>query len=241
MMFYSPAYNPGRMWEIDPERLQAAMDRKGVNQSQLAEMVGMKQPSIGRLLSGETKTTRAIDAIAAVLETTPAYLKRQTDDPEVPGVGDRILPYRAPPPEVDPDEVEIDSIDLSYGMGGTFVDIEHGAMEITKVKFSRSWLRKFTHSPPEMLFTTSGIGDSMRPTIEDADIVIVDRSEGLKDSLGEKMWAVVFGGVGMIKRLRPMPDGTVKIMSDNRVVPDDVATDNDLHIVGRVIGVVRRH
>lgn len=139
------------------------------------------------------------------------------------------------------DEVEIDSIDLSYGMGGTFVDVEPGAMEIAKAKFSGSWLRKFTHSPPAMLFTTSGIGDSMRPTIEDSDIVIVDRSESLRTSLGERIWAIVFGGVGMIKRLRPMPDGTVKIMSDNQSVRDDVATDQDLHVVGRVVAVVRRH
>jgi hypothetical protein len=140
------------------------------------------------------------------------------------------------------DEVEIDSIDLSFGMGGTFVDYEPGSIEIAKAKFSREWLRKFTHSSPELLFTTSGVGDSMAPTINDQDVVIVDRSEQRLDgTMGEKIWAIVFGGVGMIKRLRPLPDGTVKIMSDNQLVRDELATDNDLFIVGRVVGSVRRH
>jgi hypothetical protein len=40
----------------------------------------VKQPSIGRLISGETKTTRALDLIASALGTTPAYLKGETSD-----------------------------------------------------------------------------------------------------------------------------------------------------------------
>jgi transcriptional regulator with XRE-family HTH domain len=63
------------MWEIVPENLIAAMQRAGMNQSQLANAVGVKQPSIGRLVSGETKTTRALDLIASALGTTSAYLK----------------------------------------------------------------------------------------------------------------------------------------------------------------------
>lgn len=66
-----------------PERLDAAMRRARINQSQLAEAVGVKQPSIGRLLSGETKTSRAIVDIAAQLNTTPAYLRGETDEPGV--------------------------------------------------------------------------------------------------------------------------------------------------------------
>jgi len=43
----------------------------------------------------------------------------------------------------------------------------------------------------------------------------------------------------MIKRLRPMPDGTVRIMSDNPQVSDEIATDGDLTIIGRVVAIVR--
>ncbi|GEM_PF-3523689 len=66
----------------------------------------------------------------------------------------------------------------------------------------------------------------------DGEMVIVDRSQRLQDSLGERI-SVVFGSMGMIKRLRPMPDGTVKIMSDNQSVRDDIATDGDLDAQSR--------
>jgi phage repressor protein C with HTH and peptisase S24 domain len=122
-------------------------------------------------------------------------------------------------------------------MGGTFLDAD--SVEVEKVTFSRSWLRKFTQSPPQLLVSSQGMGDSMMPTIHDRDIVIIDRSNTRLDGeMGDKIWAIVFAGMGMIKRLRQMPDGTVKIMSDNQLVRDEIATDGDLHIVGRVVAKV---
>lgn len=218
-------------------RLEWLIEDRRTSQSAVARAIGVKQPSIGRLISGETRETGKLLELARALKTTPEFLVGEID---VDGVGPSLAFAPQLPPEMDPDEVAIDSIDLAYGLGGTFVDNDPDTAEIEKARFSRKWLRKFTHSPPEMLFTTSGIGDSMRPTIDDADIVIVDRSDNLKDSLGEKIWAIVFGGVGMIKRLRPMPDGTVKIMSDNQSVRDDIAHEGELHIVGRVVAKVSR-
>ena len=78
----------------------------------------------------------------------------------------------------------------------------------------------------------------MYPTIHDRDGIIADRSRRRIDQ-GDRIWAIVFGGFGMIKRLRPMPDGTVRIMSDNPQVSDEIATDGDLTIIGRVVAIVR--
>jgi phage repressor protein C with HTH and peptisase S24 domain len=51
---------------------------------------------------------------------------------------------------------------------------------------------------------------------------------------------MMFGEVGMVKRLRPRPDGSVVIVSDNKDVADDRATDGDLHVIGRVVAIVKR-
>lgn len=155
--------------------------------------------------------------------------------------GDRDVAALSNPPSFnnddDDDDVEIDAIDIAYGMGGTFLDFDQA--EIEKARFSRSWLRKFTEAPPQLLFSADGIGDSMWPTIHDRDTIIGDRSQRVIEQ-ADKIWAVVYGGVGMIKRLRPLPDGTVRIMSDNPQVSDELATDGDLFIVGRVAAIVRR-
>ena len=78
----------------------------------------------------------------------------------------------------------------------------------------------------------------MMPTISDSDTILVDRSQ-THMTMGDQIWAVSFGGVGMIKRLRPRPDGTVTIMSDNPNVSDDRATDGELFLHGRVVAIMR--
>jgi phage repressor protein C with HTH and peptisase S24 domain len=223
------------MWEIVPDRLAAAMKRAGVNQSQLAASVGMKQPSVGRLLSGETKTSRFLGEIASVLQTTTGYLTGEEEDGEAL-ISDRRLAFRGAEPEPVSDTVEIDEINVNFGFGGAFHD---EPLKVTKVSFSRSWLRHFTDSAPEHLFSAVGIGDSMWPTIHDTDLVLVDRAE-MTPRVADKLWCFAYGQVGMIKRLRPMPDGGIKILSDNDRVPPETAYDSELHMIGRVVAIVRK-
>lgn len=217
---------------VTAERLQGALDERGWDQTDLAKRVGATQGAISKILVGKTTNSRLMPRIASVLGKSLPWLLGETDDPSVNSIAPVANDVAAA------DTVEIDALDLSYGLGGSFLDTDH--VEAERIVFSRSWLRRFTQSSPDMLFSTQGIGDSMMPSIHDRDIVIVDRSQNrIEGNVGDKFWAIVFGGVGMIKRLRPMPDGTVKIMSDNQLVRDEVATDGDLFIVGRVVAIVK--
>lgn len=209
------------------------MAEKGLSQSELARRVGVSATAIWKLLNEPAQGSKHTHKIARELETTAEYLMGETDDNTM----SRQLVASAPvAPEIDEDLVEIDSIDLKYGMGGSFLDTDH--IEVEKVKFSRNWIKQFTNAPPHMLCTTKGIGDSMMPTIHDQDVVIIDRSQ-TRPEMGEMIWAIVFSGWGMIKRLRAQPDGRVRISSDNQLVRDDYASDGDLFVVGRVVAVVK--
>lgn len=221
------------MWEIDPDRLASAMTRANLNQSQLADLVGVKQPSIGRLLSGETKTTRALDLIARALGTTPAFLKGEADDPSQPDP----QPLAPVLKRSDDRVIEIPVIDLAYGMGGTFLDDVEP--EARSEPFPLSFIRRYTKAKAEDLFVADGLGDSMAPTIGSNDQMLIDRSI---DSIrvADQIWAFSFGGVGMVKRLRPRPDGSVAILSDNPAVSEDRAVDDELFIIGRVVAIVRK-
>lgn len=105
--------------------------------------------------------------------------------------------------------------------------------------FPRDWLRMITTSPPSQLYWAVGQGNSMEPAIGDGDIILIDRSQDTV-RFADLCWAISYGQIGMIKRLRPMPDGGVKIMSDNPSVPPEIAYDGELSVYGRVIAVVRR-
>lgn len=218
----------------DTQLIRRLVEFTQLKPAALAKRAGVAVTTVNRPYNGNSPSRLG----RAALE------KLQAAFPEFPGWEEYGLGpiVRSPPPAVEPtqDLVQIDKINMAYGLGGTFIDNE--AIEAEKVTFSRSWLRAYTHSAPELLFTTDGSGDSMEPTISDHDIVICDRGQVRLDQVkSDKLWACIFGGVGMIKRLRPMPDGRVRIMSDNQLVRDDYASDGDLHIVGRVVAVVKRH
>lgn len=211
------------------------MEELGLGQSELARQVGIAQPSIFRVLQGDTKQPRFLHNIAQALQTSTAYLLGETDDPSLPAVSDRHLPYQGESAP-DSDLVEIDQIDLRYGMGATYAD---NHVEVEKRQFSREWLRSFTRASPSHLTWALGDGDSMEPTIRSGEVILIDRSQNTP-LMGDGIWACAIGEIGMIKRLRHLPGGTVELHSDNLHVPPQLTADGELHVVGRVIAVVRR-
>lgn len=209
------------------------MADKGLTQSELARRVGVSPTAIWKLINEPAQGSKHTHKIARELDTTAEYLMSETDDV---GLSRQLVASALTEIETDEDLVEIDSIDLKFGMGGSFLDTDH--VEVEKVKFDRSWIRQFTSSPPNMLCTTKGIGDSMMPTIHDQDVVIIDRSQ-TRPEMGDMIWAVAYSGWGMIKRLRALPDGRIRISSDNQLVRDEYASDGELFIIGRVIAAVK--
>ncbi|WP_303828902.1 XRE family transcriptional regulator [Asticcacaulis taihuensis] len=217
---------------INTDRLVARMEHLGKSQAGLARAIGISQQAIGKLVSGESRGSKFLHEIARHLETTPAYLTGQTDDPDL-----GALPL--PTPELiaeQLDVVQLPEIDLSFGMGG-------GAIYDRPVKsetmaFSRAWIRHFTNAPTSELFFARGMGDSMFPTIADGDILLIDGSQKTP-AMFDQIWALTQYGHGMIKRLRPTENG-YKILSDNPAVPADTAADDSMTIIGRVVATMRR-
>lgn len=135
------------------------------------------------------------------------------------------------------DAVLLPEVEVGYSMGGG-ADISDFPV-VQMVPFSRSWLAGLTHSSPNHLFVARGDGDSMMPTLLDQDIVIIDRGERTIQR-PDRIWAVVYAGYGMIKRLRPLPDGTLQINSDNPAVTPIIAYEGEAFLIGRVVGIIRR-
>lgn len=248
------------MAELIAERVAQRIKDLGLTQSEVGELAGMSQPTIGRFANGEvTKTARMIE-LAKALQTTPDYLTGETDDagpiraaeeqspfhgaPQ-PGSGGRLLPRdklakaKSARMTTAEDMVEIAEIDLRFGLGAAFMDQDIVEHQAERRLFPRAWIRQITTSQPSKLCWAQGRGNSMEPLISDGDLVLIDRSE-ITPGFGDLYWAIAYGQTGMIKRLRPMPDGSVKILSDNPSVPPETAYDGELNIFGRVVAVVKK-
>jgi len=131
--------------------------------------------------------------------------------------------------------VAIQSIDLAYGMGISFTDVP---IEVEVLHFPKAWIETITHTPASLLTWGRGRGDSMMPTINDHDLVLLDRSQTtIREQ--DAIWAFTEGDTGSIKRLRLRND-RVTILSDNPSVPPDEVHVAEIRIVGRVIFIGRR-
>lgn len=220
---------------ILPERLVAALKARDMSQAALARAVGLSSTMINKLARGEARDSAHIYAIAKALNVSPEYLSGDSED-----LGDATGAPDGPPPQPDFDDgeiVEIMELDLGFGMGGgSYLDLpvkEKGR------KIARDWLRLYSSSPATRIFIARGIGDSMAPTIQNDDVVIIDTAQNLV-GLGDQIWAVSYGNFGLIKRLRPLPSGGIKIMSDNPNVESEIAYDGELHPIGKVVAIIRK-
>ncbi|MFN3552944.1 MAG: XRE family transcriptional regulator [Novosphingobium meiothermophilum] len=227
---------------IVPERLKAAMQLRGLSQSALARAANISSSMVNKLATGHARETAHIYAIAKALKCSPEYLSGEAEamNADEAGTGpDR----RASPAAASFDDLAMEAglvpvrqIDLAYGMGASYLDMV--VEEVTQF-FPAGWLRQFTASPASKLFFAQGVGDSMQPTLAPGDVLIIDTSID-RLTMADQIWAITFCGLGMIKRLRPTKDGGVRIMSDNPSVPEEVAYDGELTLIGRVVAVMRK-
>lgn len=219
----------------DNELIRSLVQFSNLAPATLAKRAGVAASTINRPYNG-TATTR--------LGRT-ALEKLQAAFPDFPGwqsygsVGDRRMSFGGFPEQRDPDVVQVAHIDLNFGLGAAFMDQDVVEYHAERLPFPRAWLRQITKSDIDQLYWTQGIGNSMEPAISDGDVILIDRSK-VGSTFGDLYWAIAYGQTGMIKRLRPMPDGSVKILSDNPNVPPEVAYDGELHVFGRVVAVVKR-
>jgi len=107
--------------------------------------------------------------------------------------------------------------------------------------FDAGWLRALTATPAEQLTMIRVEGDSMAPTLNAGDDILVDHADpgaGLRDGI----YVLRVDGALVVKRLAIHPfGGRVTVQSDNPTYPDwpDRGLD-ELTCIGRVIWAGRR-
>lgn len=202
----------------------------GLSQTQLAEAIGTTLNNLGKLERGDRRLNQDwINKIAGTLRV-PAH--KIIEDAPLDEVPDAPIASSASAGEV----VPIIKLDLKASMGpGTLLE-EWAEQEI--VQFDGSTLRDLTRTPAHRIRLISGVGDSMRPTIQEGDQIMVDTTQrGLARQDGI-YWISLFGAAN-IKRLRAVARDRILVISDNPDIENQEVEAEDLQIEGRVIWVSR--
>ncbi|MEO1954924.1 MAG: LexA family transcriptional regulator [Campylobacterales bacterium] len=81
-------------------------------------------------------------------------------------------------------------------------------------------------------------GESMEPTLQNGSIVFVDRTQ--TDIKKDGIYIASTTAGLFIKRVRQRADGMIELISDNRTYSPEILSNEEVSIVGKVIGNIER-
>lgn len=104
------------------------------------------------------------------------------------------------------------------------------------IAFRHDWVRAVLGIQPEDLILETAVGESMRPTIQDGDLLLVDTTDRTCSSFG--VYVLEIGGERLVKRVQRKLDGSLVLISDNGTYQPDQVTGpmlEDVTVIGRVV------
>lgn len=108
-----------------------------------------------------------------------------------------------------------------------------------KVGFDEKWLRKMGLDPVQISLIRVD-GDSMQPTLNDGDDIMVDKAAALR-AIKEGVYVLRMDDTLMVKRLVKGKGGTLSVLSDNDAYPSWPDVDaKTVSVIGRVVWVGRK-
>lgn len=169
-------------------------------------------------------TPAARDQIAQAVEKTVAEAVQSSNVISADFSGSRLKPG----------EILIPQYDVRGSMGHGQVPADYTDF-MRNVTVSGPQLEKLglDYTSPANLAIISGWGQSMAPTIQDKDPVIVDR--GVTDFIGDGVYVITWDGMLYIKRLQSAGDGKLELISDNPKHKDRVVNTDEVAIHAKVL------
>ncbi len=104
------------------------------------------------------------------------------------------------------------------------------------IALRQDWVRSVLGIDPDHLLVETAVGESMTPTIQNGDVLLVDTGDNRFHSFG--IYVLEVAGERLVKRVQPKLDGTLTLISDNLSYEAEhvpVAQGSDVRAIGRVI------
>ncbi len=215
-------------------RLRSERKRLGLSRVELGTIGGVSEKTQGTYERGErwpdaAYLTSVRDAgvdltyvLAEVTERAEAGRRAKRPRPGLSLHGFSLIPMY--------------DIKVSAG-GGTF---NHDATVLQQLAFRTDWITTHLELDPDVLAVVEATGDSMMPTINPRDTLLVDRSA---HRLEDGLYVLAIDDRALVKRVQVLADGSVRLTSDNPVYTSEDIRDQELEqltVVGRVVWIGRR-
>lgn len=243
------------------DRLHQLLEERGMAQYELAELIGVSQPAIQKILNGSTKKPRNLLDIANALGVDPYWLQNGTEvgsggvyisgnaklsqSSVIAPTNNFFGNEQAEKMQVTKNKKlgEVKRLDLSRELGEVALNDEiSGLFDV--LSFTDSGLIELLKiSSIEGLKFVTMFNDSMSPTIEKKDLVFINTR--YNKYLGEGIYLFLMNGEVYIRRLYQTPDGILKAEADNERIRERGSfeiTSNNLErikILGKCVRVIK--
>ena len=210
------------------QRIARAIDESGKSMSEIGRELGITPQSVRAWKIGKAIPDVArFTALAKATGRTVEWLQ---------GAGDDDAPIIVSEDEIEivEDAVTIPVFDAaaSAGLGTTAFE---GDQVIKRMVVDLHWLKEHINfSSTKNLSVITVRGDSMYPTLDDGDWILVDT--GVNALKYDAIYVAVLNGDLYVKRFQKNPNGGLRMISDNTVyTPIDIEPTTEVHIIGKVI------
>jgi len=216
------------------ERLTLAIAHARLTKAELARRVGISAPSVNGWFSGKAKFLRGENLLAAAkaLGVDEGWLATGRGKMLNADSSQRSVAIVSET-ETPPGYVRFDLFEGGAGMGTGIVNQDYP--EVIKTIEVAEWevRRKIGFLPkPGRIQIITGRGPSMRPKLEDGDIVWIDISVDYFD--GDDYYLINIGGETQIKMLQKRGDG-LWVVSVNTEFPAYRPDPGDVSILGKAL------
>lgn len=233
------------------DRLRAEMDKRKLTVAQIAEIFGVKAPSVYDWLNfGRIAKKHLPKLVAEFGHSMQWWIDGKEDDEGAPAEERRLTDGRGSvsvrplkvwenESELGDEYVLIPRLDIKFSAGNGRI-VWHVDSKGQKQAFRRAWCNRLGINP-EHAATIVAEGSSMEPRVLDGDSLVVDYKA--TNILDGKVYGLAYQNEVYVKRLFKKPDGGLRITSDNTDkvrYPDmdlNVEQVQYVQIIGRVVAV----
>ena len=209
------------------ERIKARIAQMNLTPAKLAELAGLNRSFVYDIVNGrsENPNRTKLDVLAEILKCDRDWLLN--------GIGE--IEGGAPLIEnLDEMFVAVPYVDVRPSMGGgRTVEIEPDFGR--PYHFQKKWIKGDLKADPASLRIMHVEGDSMAPTLNDGDTILVDTARKIPTPPGI---FVLHDGMGLVaKRLEHIPlsdPPRVRVISDNPFYQPYECTADEVNIIGRI-------
>jgi len=194
------------------------MAKRELNSASLAEAIGENQPTIYRILSGETKNPRL-----HIVKKLESFFNEEFTSKTLAPIDST-------------NEILINQYHDVRGAMGQGLVLRGESGQITGWKVTPEWLNKNVPSNTgnKNLAIVTGFGDSMRGMFNSGDPLLVD--SGVKSLDYDGVYFFRIGDEGFIKTLQRIPGEGIRVISENKKYETwTITKEMDFEVLGRVL------